>query len=274
MSRTKSMLAIAAAATMFGSAAKAAVSPVGLTLVPHTTQGLADDVNLSNYCTYDLQVNITGTGSQVGSPGPGDRWISSDLRAILSTGTFYVPAKKNGISDNDKPQTDFWPSSTLHPAIEDDTFITSPGKGRSSDDPVNGWNPFDPVNNPSGPHSQYGFDVSSHFSLLGPATGLPGGTLASTATFPRTGNSKQTVDAAYGDTANASADYPDGVYTLARLTVTVGTNGTVIGDVSAKSDPTHPVQFSFNIGGGPTPEPTSVALLGIGLGAVALRRRK
>jgi len=265
MSRTKSMLAIAAATAMFGAAAKATVTPTGLVLIPHAPGAEVDDPTLAGYQTYDLQVNITGTGSTIGNPSSnGDRWLSTDLRSILSSGTFYLPAKKAGATgDSDLPQSAQW-GFAPNRRLEDDTFVTNPGKGQA--DPVNGFDSSGQTD-----PTQHGFD-SNHVSILGGAQFPPPSTTTGQV-FPRTTNSKQTVDVSYGDTGNLMDDYPDGVYTIARLTVTQGANGVVVGRVFSRTNQSVGLSFSFNIGG-VVPEPTSVALMGLGVGAVALRRRK
>src|SRR5438105_2744562 len=131
MSRSKSMLAVAASAAILAPAATGSVVPTVpngniIWPIPHTQAALRDDANMSNYCTFDIQVVISGTGSIVGAPGSGDRWISTDLRAILVSGTFYIPPKKTGGGvDSDKPQANagFWgivPGGRL----EDDVFVT------------------------------------------------------------------------------------------------------------------------------------------------------
>src|SRR5205814_3342698 len=77
--------------------------------VPISSAALSADPSLSNYKTYDLQVVV----------GSGDDWAAADLKANLSSGSFYVPSSFN----SNYVQKNVWAS---HPNIEFDTFITAP----------------------------------------------------------------------------------------------------------------------------------------------------
>jgi len=69
----------------------------------------AADSTLNNYSTYDLQVTVTGDND----------WASGDLKAVLSSGTFYAPASGN----SNTAQKSQWASK---PNLEFDTFVTAP----------------------------------------------------------------------------------------------------------------------------------------------------
>jgi hypothetical protein len=104
-------------------------------------------------------------------------------------------------------------------------------------------------------------------AILGSASGAPA------FTFPKSSNAKNAIDVAWGD-VQATSNPLVGIQNIARLTITNGTLPSVFtGTLKVTSDPNAQNPFSFTI---PpvVPEPTSVALMGLGLGAVALRRRK
>ena len=127
MSRTKSMLALATGAVFVGSAAQATVTPVpgsapgsgtGFVLVnpPYTAGQLADDSNLANFCTYDLQVIVDSSAGQ-------DRWASADLRAQLAPGgMFYIPPA----GDSNQLQLPSVRNATGSRYLQVDTFVDVP----------------------------------------------------------------------------------------------------------------------------------------------------
>jgi hypothetical protein len=80
-------------------------------LVPVSIKSAAitADSNLNNYQTYDLQVTVTGDND----------WASGDLKAVLSTGNFYVPSSSN----SNTAQKGQWGAK---PNLEFDTFVTAP----------------------------------------------------------------------------------------------------------------------------------------------------
>jgi len=95
MSRTKALSILAGAVgTVLTSSAHAAMV-VTYAQVPLSSTALTgattDDANLNNYDVYDLQVILTN----------GSQFSSGDVRAKLSTGTFYIPPA----NDQNVPQT-------------------------------------------------------------------------------------------------------------------------------------------------------------------------
>lgn len=86
-------------------------------LVPHAISSAAKtaDSNLNNYTSYDLQVTVTGDND----------WASGDLKAVLTSGTFYVPSSNN----SNTAQKGQWNSK---PNLEFDNFVTAP----NYDDPI------------------------------------------------------------------------------------------------------------------------------------------
>lgn len=80
-------------------------------LVPVTISSAAKsaDSNLNNYVSYNLQVTVTGDND----------WASGDLKAVLSTGNFYVPSSGN----SNTAQPNAWASKRN---LEFDTFVTAP----------------------------------------------------------------------------------------------------------------------------------------------------
>jgi hypothetical protein len=248
MSRTKSMLALATGAVFVGSAAQASVTPApSLVLVspPYTAGQLADDPSLAGYCTYDVQVIVSSATAQ-------DRWASGDLHAQLSSGTFYIPPA----GDQNALQIPAVRNATGSRYLQVDTMVDVPifnatrttVLGKSTFAAASQQGPFFPSN-------------GSNFH-----TGDPNGTTFEPA------NSMTLVDVAWGD-VNAASQVAgsNGTFTIARLTVKIGATGTFLGRVGSTGNPSNPVSFTYILG---VPEPTSVALLGMGLGAVALRRRK
>jgi len=76
--------------------------------VPISQAAITADPALSNYKTYDLKVTLD----------PGERWISVDMKAVLSAGSFYnVSAADHGQTYT---QPGLWP---LFPALQADTAV-------------------------------------------------------------------------------------------------------------------------------------------------------
>jgi hypothetical protein len=250
MSRTKSMLALASGAVFVGSAAQASVIPVP-TLVPvappYTAGQLADDPSLAGFCTYDIQVVVSSATGQ-------DRWASGDLRAQLSPGgMFYIPPA----TDSNQLQAPGTRNATGSRYLQVDTMVDVPifNATRTT---ILGKSTFAPA-------SQNGAVFPSNGSNF-PDASDPNGTAFEPA------NDMRLVDVAWGDVQAALQPAgSNGTFTIARLTFKVGSSGTFIGRVGSTGNPSNPVTFTYIVG---VPEPTSVALMGIGLGAVALRRRK
>lgn len=272
MSRTKSILALASGAVFAGSAAQASVtpfptatSPAGSpTLLAQTTySGTAgagatgtnlggaatDDPNLNTppgWCTYDIQIVVSSATIQ-------DRWASADLRAVLGTGMFYIPPSQ----DSNGLQIPAVRNAVGSRFLQVDTMVMVPifNATRTT---ILGKSTFAPA-------SQTGVIFPSNGANF-PDQNDPNGTAFEPA------NDMKIVDAAWGDVNAASQTAgSNGTFTIARLTVKAGSTGTFLGRVGSTANPSNPVSFTYVLG---IPEPTSVALMGIGLGAVALRRRK
>jgi len=244
MSRTKALSILAGAVgTVLTSSAHAAMV-VTYAQVPLSSTALTgattDDANLNNYDVYDLQVILTN----------GSQFSSGDVRAKLSTGKFYIPPA----NDQNVPQT--LRNTAPNRYLKADNMVIAPNFKTGTT--VLGASKFSPT-----PSAGAVFP-SNGSNFFDPAD--PDGT----ATLPA--NDQMLVDAAWGPPLPATT-IADGTYTIARLVVTKNAVGTVTSRAGTLADPGNPITFTFAIGG-VTPEPTSIALMGLGLGAVALRRRK
>jgi len=258
------MLALAAGTVFAGSAAQASVTPLpNLVLVasPSSTGAYAqtgspsvgglqgtDDATLSGYCTYDIQVVVSSATAV-------DRFSSADLRAQLgSGGMYYIPPN----SDSNFIQPTTTRNAVGKRFLQVDTMVMIPSS--SSGIGIFGKSAFAPsgVTTPTMP--------SNGSNFLDPND--PNQTTFEPA------NDMSLVDAAW--TTSVPNNTPTtGTFTIARLTIKNGATGTFIGRVGSLLTPSSPVSFTYFLGGvAVTPEPTSVALLGLGIGAVALRRRK
>jgi len=261
------MLATAAAAALTSSAAFASISVVGMTPVAISANAITDSkinqghgtLDLSNYAAYDLQVSISAD----------DKWAAADIRATLngSPGVFFAAQPSDG-----QYSISFKTGSAPNRFLPFDTALMFPG-------PVGGFSP------------------------LGSSSLKPGGA-DSTATFPSNGtnqatgvdsngdptayapaNDQRILDAAWGNTS-ASSGPSGGIFSIARLDLPKAPAGydwrptsagaldwaRVAGKVKMLSDANAQVPYSFFLV--PVPEPTSIALMGLGLGAATLRRRK
>jgi hypothetical protein len=266
MSRTKSMLALAAGSVFAGSAAQASVTPLPNLVpvaIPSSTgtyaqagspqvggsQG-ADDAALAGFCTYDIQVVVSSTSSSI------DRFSSADLRAQLGIGgMFYIPPSNSGApTDSNVIQVAGTRNAVGKRYLQVDTMIMVPSV--SSGISIQNKSTFAPA-------SQTGQVFPSNGSNL-----FDQASPNQTAFLPA--NDMSLVDSSW--TVNVPNNTPtSGTFTIARLTIKQGSSGTFIGRIGSLLAPSNPVTFTYVLG---VPEPTSVALMGLGLGAVALRRRK
>src|SRR3954454_22418893 len=66
--------------------------------VPISAAAIQADPNLANYKTLDLQVTVD----------PGEKWISADMKAVLTSGSFYNTDSSRG--GQVVPIKQFWSS--------------------------------------------------------------------------------------------------------------------------------------------------------------------
>src|SRR5262245_54210157 len=90
MSRSKPLIALAAASTVAGRVANASGTPFASLVPPPWTAGqLKDDPTLVNCWTFDILVVVSSATGQ-------DRWASADLHATLPAGSsFYIPPSED-----------------------------------------------------------------------------------------------------------------------------------------------------------------------------------
>jgi len=154
---------------------------VAITLVnvPIKSAAKAADPTLNNLRTVDVQLQVTG----------GDDWLASDLKLVLTTGSFYNPG-----AGGNSPNTALWGT---FPHLEFDTWVAAPNFGS--------------------------------VSILGRKEGSGAAVFSSTE-----------VNVAWGDLVNTG----DGVWTIARLTMSANAIGNLTGAVFAQSSPG--TEFPFN----------------------------
>jgi len=256
-------MAMAVAAVVGTAASQASVIP-SVVNVPIEAAAIAADPALANYKTYDLRVTISA----------GDHWSSADMQSAPGTlgsstpgavgaithGQFYAPPSTlSGAADADVPQRavynivanrnykyDTWTNTIPNLANADGDFWGNSG-----------------IFNSQG--ATYPVNHGSSASVLPRTTDNPN--VAGGADL-----GLHVIDIAWGDTSAGTRTYPTpGTYTIARVTTNDTGGDWLLGRVGSTSDPNNSVPFSFQIPG--VPEPTSLALIGLGLGAIALRRR-
>jgi|SRR4051812_19909184 hypothetical protein len=168
------------------------------------------------------------------SVSPGDHWAGASIIGTLSHGTFYVPPKSDSDIGLQAAVSQFRPYLTYG------TFVSKPGYDQT--------------------------DVS----ILGNGSGVQG----MSAIMPKSNNSRNTIDVAFGD-VHATDRTTDGIQAIARLTMSndflAGPATVFTGVLKVTSDPNAPNPYSFTL---QLPEPGSLAMMSIGVGAIALRRRK
>jgi hypothetical protein len=166
----------------------------------------------------------------------GEHWLACDLRFPLTAGTFYIPPH----DDSDIVSPIRFDAGTRF--LQNDTFV---------DVPI--------------------FNPRSTF-IIGKSIYSPASQIG--VVFPRNGsnfpdepaNDMKLVDAAWGF-PNYNSTISDGVFTVARLTMTNDAFGSMRGRFLVNEHVNSPVSFVLA-----TPEPTSTVIVCAGLGALALRR--
>lgn len=155
-------------------------------LVPISIKSAAitADSNLNNYQSYDLQVTVTGDND----------WASGDLKAVLTSGNFYVPSSGN----RTVVDTSIWDSK---PNTEFDCWVAAPG-----------------------------FDEPIVLGSYSPGSNTP--VMTSTE-----------LNIVWGDFASTGA----GTFTIARITMTKGAQGSIEGRVGNPQDPNNPKYFSYAV---------------------------
>jgi hypothetical protein len=208
--------------------------------VPISAQALADDPNLANYRSWDLQVGLPA----------GDKWVAADIRALLTSGKFYIPPANDSnviqpsLMNNLGTRYLQFDTMVMRPILDPGAQILSGSvfspPPHNPEFPSNGSNLKDP-NDPNG-------------TMFLPA------------------NDQMLVDALYFDPQASSETYPTpATYTVARLTFLNGASGTLQVRFQDTQSPSDPVRFTFII---PEPSTGVIATLGAALLGIAIRRRK
>jgi len=256
MSRGKSILALAAAASLAGSVSDASVIPAATsvfqwTTVPHTAEQLADDPNLANYCTWNFQVVVSSATAQ-------DRFASADIRMNIGPiGKFYIPPS----NDSNSLQIPSVRNTIGQRYLQVDTMVNVPifNATRTT---VLGKSAF-------APFTQVGAVFPSNGSNF--HVGDPNGTTFEPA------NDMTMIDVAWGDiNALNQPAASDGTFTIGLLTISKNWlpyfgSGYMLGRLGSTGNPSNPTSFTIFFFG---PDPASVAIMAAGLGALALRRTK
>jgi hypothetical protein len=204
--------------------------------VPISAEALADDPNLANYQSWDVQVGLPA----------GDRWAATDIRAVLTVGKFYIPPAHD--SNIIQPSQMNTPGSRY---LQFDTMVMRPIFDPGTQ--ILGGSTFSPdPNNPEFPSNGHNLNDPSD----------PNGTMFVPA------NDQMIVDADYWDPQAPSRTYTTpATYTVARLTFLNGAAGQVQVRFRDTQTPPIPLIVTFVI-----PEPSTGAMLLLA-GAVAARRQ-